>query len=245
MHETMPQTTYGSTHETTDTLTVAARLRRARLAAGLELRDIEQRTRISPSILRWIDEGQFHRLPAGIYARSYIRAVAHAVGLDPNEIVSSIEHELPAVAEAVRPSEIVPEPTRRFSPEWLRVAAAAVDATALSIVYGIVLGITGGVCGRSVAEVIAPGLPAMVVVLAVLTALYFLIFAGIEGRTPGARVFGLPRLDVSGPVRLQEVVTRAFQVFASEASVGLEIASRRSAPREVSAAAPYGSRSTP
>ena len=243
MHET-PQT-YGSTHETTDTLTVAARLRRARLAAGLELSDIAECTRISPSILRWIDQGQFHRLPGGIYARSYIRAVAHAVGLDPSEIVSSIEHELRPIAGIARPSENVPEPTARFSPEWLRIAAAALDATALSVLYGIVLGITGAVCGRSVAEVIAPGLPAMVVVLAVLTALYFLIFAGIEGRTPGGRVFGLPCLDVSGPVHLQAVVTRAFHVFASEASVGLEIASRRSAPREVSSAAPYGSRSTP
>jgi transcriptional regulator with XRE-family HTH domain len=245
MHETMEPTTHPTLHETTNTLTVAARLRRARLSAGLELSDIEQRTRISPSILRWIDEGQFHRLPAGIYARSYLRAFAHAVGLDPREIVSSIEHELPPAAEVPSAAAIVPETNRRFSPEWLRVAAAALDATALSIVYGVVLGITAAVCGRSVAEVIAPGLPAMVVVLAVLTAFYFLIFAGIEGRTPGARAFGLPRLDVSGPVHLKAVVTRAFHVFTSEASVGLEIASRRSAPREVSAAAPYGSRSTP
>jgi transcriptional regulator with XRE-family HTH domain len=240
----MNSTTHPTMHETTNTLTVAARLRRARLSAGLELSDIEQRTRISPSILRWIDEGQFHRLPGGIYARSYLRAFAHAVGLDPSEIVSSIEHELPPAADVAAPAEIVPETNRPFSPEWLRVAAAALDATALSILYGVVLGMTGAVCGRSVAEVIAPGLPAMVVVLAVLTALYFLIFAGIEGRTPGARAFGLPRLHVSGPVHLKAVVTRAFHVFTAEASVGLEIASRRSAPREVSAAEPYGSRST-
>ena len=55
-------------HETTGRMT-DTRLRQARLAAGLQLSDIEQRTRISPSILRWIDNGQFHRLPAGIYAR--------------------------------------------------------------------------------------------------------------------------------------------------------------------------------
>ena len=54
--------------------TTATALRQARLAAGLQLSDIEQRTRISPSVLRWIDAGQFQRLPAGIYARSYIRA---------------------------------------------------------------------------------------------------------------------------------------------------------------------------
>ena len=75
--------------------TTATRLQQARLAAGLQLSDIAQRTRISPSMLRLIDAGQFHRLPAGIYARSYIRAFAQAVGLDPHEFLASIEHELP------------------------------------------------------------------------------------------------------------------------------------------------------
>ena len=233
-------------HETMETMTVATRLRRARLAAGLELRDIEQRTRISPSILRLIDDGQFQRLPAGIYARSYIRAYAQAVGLDPTEVVASIEHQLPAAAELAGPADVgVPAPSRHLSPEWLRLAAGAVDAGILSIVYGLVLGATAAVCGQSVAGVIAPGLPAMVVVLVLLTAIYFVIFAGIEGRTPGARVFGVPALDVSGPVHLNAIVARAWRVFASEASLGLEIASRRSAPRDVSASAPYGSRSTP
>jgi transcriptional regulator with XRE-family HTH domain len=233
-------------HETMDARTVATRLRDARLAAGLELRDIEQRTRISPSILRWIDGGQFHRLPAGIYARSYVRAFAQAVGLDPNEILATIEHVLPPAAEiAAAPVISAPEPSRSLSPEWLRLAAASVDAGILSTVFGLVLAATAAMCGRSVAEIVAPGLPAIVVVLLVLTAIYFVVFAGIGGRTPGARVFGLPPLDASGPVHLTEIVARALRVFASEASVGLELASRRSAPRNVPTAAPYGSRSTP
>src|SRR6187200_2138438 len=137
MHETMD--------ETADTMAVAIRLRRARLAVGLELSDIGQRTRISPSILRWIDDGQFHRLPAGIYARSYVRAFAQAVGLDPIEIVASVEHALPAAVKLVAPSKNkAPSPSRQLSAEWLRVAAASVDAAVLTIVYGLVLGATAG-----------------------------------------------------------------------------------------------------
>jgi hypothetical protein len=234
-------------HETTDALTVASRLRRARLAVGLELRDIEQRTRISPSILRWIDSGDFHRLPAGIYARSYVRAFAQAVGLDPNEVLASLEHELPQAVDpiAVAVENSAPARFPPLSPEWLRVAAATVDAAILSTVYGLVLGATAAVCGRPLAEVLAPGLPAIVIVLAVLTALYFVVFAGIEGRTPGGRLFGLAPLDIAGPAHVKAIVARAGRVFMTEASLGVEAASRRPASNPVPAVDPYGSRSTP
>jgi uncharacterized RDD family membrane protein YckC len=233
MHETMGRTSDIS-------------LRQARLAAGLQLSDIEQRTRISPSILRWIDAGQFHRLPAGIYARSYIRAFAQAVGLDPHEFLASIEHELPAAAEITAPPEVrAPEPSLPLSPDLLRMAAASIDAGLLSVIYALVLGATAAVCGLPVDAVLAFGMPAMILVLIVLTALYFVVFAGVQGRTPGASLVGLPPLNVSGPVHLTAVVARAMRVFASEASLGIEIAWRRSLPRDVSTAAPYGSRSTP
>jgi len=237
MHETMD--------ETADTMAVAIRLRRARLAAGLELSDIGQRTRISPSILRWIDDGQFQRLPAGIYARSYIRAFAEAVGLDPAEILASLEQQLPP--GAVMAAEAKPAArASRVSPEWLRTAAAAVtDAALLSVMYGLVLGATAAVCGRPLADLLGPGLPALLVMVVLLTTIYFVVFAGVEGRTPGMRVFGLAPYYVSGPIRLQVIALRALRVFVAEASFGVELASRRSAPRDVTTAAPYGSRSTP
>jgi uncharacterized RDD family membrane protein YckC len=226
--------------------TTTTRLQQARLAAGLQLSDIEQRTRISPSILRWIDAGQFHRLPAGIYARSYIRAFAQAVGLDPHEIVASIEHELPPAADITATPEVrAPKPTVPLPPGLLRMAAASADAALLSVIYALVLGATAAVCRVPVGQVLAGGMPAMILVLIVLTALYFIVFAGVQGRTPGARLVGLAPLDVSGPVRLNAIVARAMRVFVSEASLGIDIASRRSLPRDVSTVAPYGSSSTP
>jgi hypothetical protein len=221
-------------------------LRQARLAAGLQLSDIEQRTRISPSILRWIDSGQFHRLPAGIYARSYIRAFALAVGLDPNETVASLEQELPPASDIPAvPAVPVQAHSLQLSPDLLRMAAASADAAVLSVIYTVVLGATAAVCRLPVGEIVAFGLPALMVVMMVLTALYFVVFAGVQGRTPGARLVGLPPLDVSGPVHLSAIIARAIHVFVSEASLGIDIASRRSVSSDVRAAAPYGSRSTP
>jgi transcriptional regulator with XRE-family HTH domain len=230
-----------------DASTTATRLRRARLAAGLELADIERRTRISPSMLRWIDQGQFHRLPAGIYARAYVRAFAQAVGLDPAEVVASIEHALPPANEVVPDRGQTPgsDPgvRPRAHPAWRWMLAASADAVVLVAVCGVVVTATAAICGRPSAEIIALGLPGLAVLLAVVTALYFVIFAGVEGRTPGARACGLPPLDTPTPVHLDTVARRALRVFVAEASLGMEFAWRRNASRQLQA--PYGSSSTP
>ena len=235
-------------HEPKTQSMATVQLREARLAAGLELSDIEQRTRISPSILRWIDEGQFHRLPAGIYARSYVRAFAQAVGLDPAGVVASVEHELPPASDSAPVAALPagrPAAARRWPLQWLRFAAAAVDAAVLSIVYSLVLVATAAVCRRPVGEIVNAALPAVVMMLILLTALYFLVFAGVQGRTPGARVFGLPAFAARGPVHLGAIAVRALRVFASEASISAELVAHRSAAGEVSTVEPYGSRSTP
>jgi len=232
-------------------------LRQARQAAGLELADIERQTRISPSILRWIDEGQFRRLPAGIYARSYVRAFAEAVGLDPGEVLASLQEELPPAEEIARTAgtkRTGPPLQNRIRdavagsslPSWaVKLAAAGLDAFALATLSFAVLGMTAAVAGLPIGETVRTGLPALAVVLAVVTTLYFVIFAGIEGRTPGARVLGLPPLDCARPMRLQSVGTRALRVFLSQASLGLELADSRQVRREIRSHDPYGSRSTP
>jgi transcriptional regulator with XRE-family HTH domain len=232
-------------------------LRQARQAAGLELADIERQTRISPSILRWIDEGQYQRLPAGIYARSYVRAFAEAVGLDPGEVLATLQEELPRAEEITFPARtgkreapfqnrIRDAITASTLPVWaVKLAAAALDAFALVTLSFAVLGMTAAVSGRPIAETVRTGLPALAVVLAVVTMLYFVIFAGIEGRTPGARLMGLPPLDCARPMRLRSVGIRALRIFLSQASLGLELANSRDVRREIRSHDPYGSRSTP
>jgi hypothetical protein len=248
----------------------ATRLRQARLDAGLALSDIERRTRISPTMLRWIDEGHFHRLPAGIYARAYVRAFAEAVALDPAEVVSSLEHALPRVDEAAttrgqtpgsdsrvrlreqgdrrgeaeRGGSRAPRP-RRVDRRWLWMAAASTDAVILVTVCAIVVAATAAVCGAPPGEIVALGLPGLLGLLGVFTSLYFGIFAGVQGRTPGARACGLPPLDTRTPVHLELVARRALRAFMIEASLGVELAARRSPPRQLQTTSPYGSRSTP
>ena len=150
----------------------ATRLRQARLDAGLALSDIERRTRISPTMLRWIDEGHFHRLPAGIYARAYVRAFAEAVGagsgrsrFQPRARVAAggrggyhpgsdpgsdsrvrLREQGDRRGEAERRGSRAPRP-RRVDRRWLWMAAASTDAVILVTVCAIVVAATAAVCG--------------------------------------------------------------------------------------------------
>ena len=67
---------------------LGADLRKAREHAGLSLPDLAARTRIPQRTLRAIEENDFNNVPAGIFARSFIRTYAREVGVDPGEAVA-------------------------------------------------------------------------------------------------------------------------------------------------------------
>lgn len=75
------------------------RLYHARINSHLTLEQIGVRTALSPSVLRHIDEGKFELLPSGVYARSYIRTFAAAVGVDPEAALVELEHLLPGAPD--------------------------------------------------------------------------------------------------------------------------------------------------
>jgi cytoskeletal protein RodZ len=91
---------------------VGTRLRSAREAKGVSLRDIEQTTKITTRALAAVERGELQKLPGGIYTRAVIRSYAAAVNLDPEEVLREFM--------AVCPGHIEPVPT-------LEVEAAARD----------------------------------------------------------------------------------------------------------------------
>ena len=64
-----------------------ARLRRTRLARGVDIDRIAQVTKINPTYLRYIEEEQFGDLPADVYVRGFVAAYARCVGLDPERVL--------------------------------------------------------------------------------------------------------------------------------------------------------------
>lgn len=55
---------------------------------GLSLQQISQNTKISVRSLQAIEEGDFKKLPGGIYNTSYIRQYARAIEFDETELLA-------------------------------------------------------------------------------------------------------------------------------------------------------------
>jgi transcriptional regulator with XRE-family HTH domain len=62
-------------------------LRRLRIQRGVSLEQIAEATKVSKSLWAGLERNDLSRWPNGIYARSYIRDYAKAVGVDPEATV--------------------------------------------------------------------------------------------------------------------------------------------------------------
>lgn len=71
--------------------TLGARLRRAREARDLSLREVSDQTRITRRHLEAIEADDYKQLPGGIFNRSFVKAFARAVGYDEEEAVRAYQ----------------------------------------------------------------------------------------------------------------------------------------------------------
>src|ERR1700724_1618618 len=63
-------------------------LKREREMRRVTLDEIAGATRIAPRFLRAIENEQWDQLPGGVFNRGFVRAVAHYLGLDEENIVA-------------------------------------------------------------------------------------------------------------------------------------------------------------
>src|SRR6266566_1833234 len=87
------------------TESIGEKLRLAREARGIALRDISEQTRISMRYLEAIESDDYRRLPGGIFNRSFIRAYAKFVGYDENQAVDDYSRTLRELGEPDEESE--------------------------------------------------------------------------------------------------------------------------------------------
>ena len=67
----------------------------ARKRRGLTLEEIAQSTRIVPRYLQAIETEEFNKLPGGVYATSYIRQYARAIGFSETELLNHYQARQP------------------------------------------------------------------------------------------------------------------------------------------------------
>ena len=100
-----------STSDVTMPESFGARVRRHREARDISLKTIADQTKIKLSLLEGLERDDISHWPAGIFRKAYVRAYAHAIGLDPDGVV----HEFLLVhPEPVAVIETTPPPAPRF-----------------------------------------------------------------------------------------------------------------------------------
>jgi transcriptional regulator with XRE-family HTH domain len=196
------------------------RLRLARMSRGLTIESMAQRSGVRAEWLRAIDAGRFSDLPAGIYARSAMRAYAAALNLNVNEILRLSAALLPSVedpinamrrlngiAVAAPASEQPVEKPASTMPDWRVIAASVIDAAAMAfalivlVTCIIAMGLPMSMLDREAAG------PLFAVVLLV-ALLYFTVLGGIIGTTIGEYVAAGGKSAQPARLNLQAVATR-------------------------------------
>jgi cytoskeleton protein RodZ len=96
----------------------------------LDLDQVSRELKISPKFLEAIEHENFAQLPAGVFAKSFVRQYARLLGLDEEEAANEVQRALAPVPETPQftsgvPNEIKPAPIPDYSvskmESWQRV----------------------------------------------------------------------------------------------------------------------------
>jgi cytoskeleton protein RodZ len=120
---------------------VGAKLREARNQRGIELAEVEAATKIQARFLQALEDEEWDLLPGAFYARSFLRAYAAHLGLDPARLAEEYERARgPIGPPEPSPIEFLPSRRtgspyrRRLSPRLLTgVALLALGAALVTI----------------------------------------------------------------------------------------------------------------
>ncbi|MGH2952594.1 MAG: helix-turn-helix domain-containing protein [Solirubrobacterales bacterium] len=125
-------------------------LKEARTRAGLDVRTVEEQTKIRVKYLRALEDEQWEVLPSPAYAKGFLRTYAQVLGLDGEALVDEFRRqvELERGEPAYPLGDQVPERRRRpgeplggGGPSWRPLL---IGAAVLVVGVLLVLGITGG-----------------------------------------------------------------------------------------------------
>lgn len=126
----MTQHTALDAAERASTPTVGQMLRDARVAHGLELRDLAALTKIQSALLAYLEEDRFDEFPAEVFARGFVKNYARELRLDEDLVLARYREQLGLRAETPV-AVVVEEPSAEEERDERLLANAPVTSRAL------------------------------------------------------------------------------------------------------------------
>jgi cytoskeletal protein RodZ len=127
---------------------VGGRLRAAREARNLDLRDIASTTKISIGALEALEQNDFDPLPGGIFTRAFVRAYANEVGLDPEQTTRDFMAQAPVEAT----QDVAAQSEQEQMPSTRQVVETLVKFLVVGVPLAVVL-----VVGLRSMSTVSPG----------------------------------------------------------------------------------------
>jgi hypothetical protein len=125
-------------------VSIGETLARARGRAGLSVHHVSERTRIRETIIRAIEQDDYSGCGGDFYARGHIRSIAHAVGTDPEPLISEYDQIQGAPPEPITAADAFEpiRPVRVRSPRRVNwtVVATVLGVLAAMAVYLLIFG---------------------------------------------------------------------------------------------------------
>jgi cytoskeleton protein RodZ len=88
---------------------VSIMLVQARNAMGLSQKDVADQLFLTPTFIRYMDEGQFHMISKTAYIKGYLRTYARVVGISGDEVVAAYEETVQSMVEPVEMRDVTEE----------------------------------------------------------------------------------------------------------------------------------------
>ena len=124
-------------------MTIGSALAEGRRRSGLTIEDVSAVTRLRPSMLIAMENDDFTLCGADSYARGHVRAIAQAIGMDPDEAVA--EFDVGRAPEQFASMRKDFENGRRSfdeaprSPSWNRVISIAIIALLVVLLVSVIM----------------------------------------------------------------------------------------------------------
>jgi transcriptional regulator with XRE-family HTH domain len=176
------------------------RLRRERERRQIPLASIAANTKINLSLFEGLERDDVSRWPSGIFRRSFMRAYATAIGLNPDELTREFLDRFPDPIQPIEALAHPPVPRDQASPRpaaesslRLTLADASVPFTGGRFLAPIGLRLSAAVCDLGVIAAVGVGLFVVLdrfwMPFCVSTLLYYVGGILLLGNTPGVCLF--------------------------------------------------------
>jgi transcriptional regulator with XRE-family HTH domain len=131
---------------------IGATLREARMRSGIDISEVETRTKIRAKYLRAIENEEWDLLPGRVYAKSFLRTYGDYLGVDSRMLVDEFrrqyerptDHELRPISTLSRERERERSSRGPLLPSWALIALVLVAVVVALFVVGSLAGTNKG-----------------------------------------------------------------------------------------------------